>query len=214
MPLPSYRLVETSAPACEPLSLAEAKIHLRVTHDAEDAFIATLITAARQMCESVTGLALIHRGYSLYLDAWPGAPMTRWWDGLREGADMPVKNPSLSLPKPPLVSVEDIQVYGSDETPESFSPVHYYVDIHGLPGRIVLKRDAPLPAPAKPASGIEINFTAGYGAAPENVPAALRQAIKQIIAHLFENRGDTLDDALQKSGAHLLLQPFRMMRLA
>ena len=61
-------LVITTPPAAEPLTLEEAKAHLRITHDADDDAINALISAAREMCESYTGLALITRGYSLYLD--------------------------------------------------------------------------------------------------------------------------------------------------
>lgn len=43
----------------EPLTLAEAKAYLRITHTSEDTLITELIVAARQAIESVTGLSLV-----------------------------------------------------------------------------------------------------------------------------------------------------------
>ena len=54
-------LVMTGAPALEPVTLAEAKTHLRVGSALEDVFIASLITTSRLQVEAILGLALIRR---------------------------------------------------------------------------------------------------------------------------------------------------------
>ncbi|MCK5518882.1 MAG: phage head-tail connector protein [Alphaproteobacteria bacterium] len=208
-----YRLTETTPPASEPLTLAEIKTFLRIDHSNDDAIVTDLISSARQICESVTGRSLITRSYSLFLDFWPDASITEWWDGVREGADVVGKIRVLSLPKPPLLSVTLIKVYAADNTYAEFPSVSYYVDTAGIPGRVVLTQGASPPTPGRAANGIEIQFTAGYGATVQNVPALLRQGMKQVIAHLYEHRGDSTDQALFASGADVIFQSYRVMSL-
>ena len=64
-------LVLTSGPAVEPVTLAEAKAHLRVDGTAEDTLIASLIITSRLHLEAAPGLALITQSWSWFLDAWP-----------------------------------------------------------------------------------------------------------------------------------------------
>ncbi|MBR4401031.1 MAG: phage gp6-like head-tail connector protein [Synergistes sp.] len=45
----------------EPISLAEAKSHLRVLYDNEDAYIGTLITAAREFAENYQNRVYVDR---------------------------------------------------------------------------------------------------------------------------------------------------------
>ena len=64
--MPEKRVVD---PASEPITLAEAKSHLRVTSNAEDALINSLIVAARDLCEHETGgRVLMTQTWELSLD--------------------------------------------------------------------------------------------------------------------------------------------------
>ena len=145
-----YSLAETTPPAAEPLLLAEVKSHLRIDQSSDDNLLAALITSVRQICEQVSGLALINRNYSLYLDSW----------------DSDV----LFLPQPPLVSVSAVKVYAEDGSFSVYAADNYLADNKSLTPRIVLKSGAALPLPARSANGIEIQYTAGFGTAAANVP--------------------------------------------
>lgn len=179
-------------PETEPVSLDDAKAHLRITHDADDDAIAALIKTARQICEEYTGLALITRDCRLYLDAWP--------------------KHTLSLPKPPLVHVAAVNVYDADGGATEFPAASYTADTLGRPGRIEMT-GAP-PWPGQPLSGIEIEFSAGFGDSEDDVPSSLREGIKRLVAHLYMNRGDAPETAIRNSGAAPLFAPHRRMRLS
>ncbi|MEK8122400.1 hypothetical protein WOB59_04720 [Methylocystis sp. IM4] len=69
------------------------------------------------------------------------------------------------------------------------------------------------PPPCRIADGIEIDFSVGYGASPNETPEPLRRAIMVLATHWRENRGDDGDDALPKSVLQLA-SPFRRTRLA
>src|SRR6185503_18504563 len=58
-------------PLIEPVTLADAKLHLKVDTSDDDALIARLITAARASAEWHTGRALNTQGWILWLDCWP-----------------------------------------------------------------------------------------------------------------------------------------------
>jgi uncharacterized phiE125 gp8 family phage protein len=46
-----------------------------------------------------------------------------------------------------------------------------------------------LPAPGRIVAGIELDVEVGYGDAPADGPEDLRQAIRALVAHWYENRG-------------------------
>ena len=179
-----------TAPAAEPVSTSEAKSHLRVDTTADDTYIGTLITVARQNVESHLRRALISQTWEVVLDAFPAGV--------------------IRLPKPPLASVTSIK-YTDDEGNEStYSSANYVVDSDTEPGRVVLKSGQTWPAvPLAAANGVRVRYVAGYGAAGSNVPQAIRQAILLVIGSLYENR----EDVLVAQGVSIGVLPFGVVAL-
>jgi len=80
-----------TSPTSEPLTLEEAKLHLKVETDADDSLITSLITAARETAEIFTGRALASQVLEYILDGFPSESET------------------ICLPRPPLEEVESIK---------------------------------------------------------------------------------------------------------
>jgi uncharacterized phiE125 gp8 family phage protein len=190
-------LVMMAGPAAEPISLAEAKAHLRIDGNDEDALLASLIAAARMAVERTLSLALITESWSLYLDGWP-----------RSG--------TIVLPIQPAQAVTAVRVYDPDDEPATVNSETYSVDVLSEPARLVLSAGAVQLSPARLLNAFEVAFTAGYGDEASDVPEPLRHAIKLLVAHWFEQREPVvLGAAAQEVPATVagLLLPYRRVRL-
>lgn len=159
-----YRTVD---PAGEPVTLAEAKAHLRVAHDAEDELILGLVRAARAEVEAQTGMALIDQSWRLAMDAWP-----------RDG--------TVRLRRHPVKEVLSVTVYGADGEAAVVDPESYQADLASRPARLHFTTP---PAPERCLNGIEIDFVAGFGEAGTDVPDLLKRAVLMLVAHWYEFRG-------------------------
>jgi len=183
----------TAAPAAEPVTLDEAKAHLRVDGDGENAFISSLIVTSRLQIEAALGLALVTQSWRLTLDDWP--------------ADF-----TIELPMRPVQTVDSIEVCTSGDTDLALAPSMYVLDGNAAPARIVF--EAPLPAPCRAAAGITIDFTAGFGG-PSSVPQNIKHALLLLVAHWFENREPQEHEksAAVPAAISALLAPYRVVRL-
>jgi uncharacterized phiE125 gp8 family phage protein len=184
-------LLRIADAAVEPVTLDEAKAHLRVTDTAEDAYIGRLIKTAREAVEAFTGRALLTQSFILGLDAWPRDPCRPWVD----------------LPRPPLIAVTAVKTYDAAGNAVTWDPAAYRADLIAAPGRLYRNPGALWPQPGRTQAGIEIQFDAGYGEDPAAVPEPLRQGVLLQLAQLFENREPVTGTAL---GA---LAPFRVVKL-
>jgi uncharacterized phiE125 gp8 family phage protein len=180
----------------EPVSLADAKAHLRIDGEDDDALLTAAIVAARVHVEALTRRVLIEQGWRVYFDFWP-------------------RSRAVPIPVAPLISVDAVTVYGADGAPVAVAAEDYDVDTASVPGRLVLLGSAP-PAVGRAVNGIEIDVTAGYGASSVDVPAPLRQAAMMLVAHWYEHRGAVGHDlaaAVPPHGFDALIAPYRILSL-
>jgi len=183
-------------PALEPVSLTDAKAHLRLDTSDDDALVTAEIVAARVHVEAMTRRVLIEQGWRIYFDGWP-------------------KRRVVKIPVAPLISLDSVTVYDEAGDPVVVDPGNYEVDTVAVPGRLFLASPVPVLV-GRAVNGIEIDVTAGYGPSSVDVPAPLRQAIMMLVAHWYEHRGPAGHDQAgdtPPAGFEALLAPYRVRAL-
>lgn len=189
-------LVLTTAPAVEPVTVDDAKTHLRITHTSEDVLIASLVLTSRLHIEAALSLALITQTWTLLLDRWPIGD-------------------TVDLPLGPLQAIGAVRVKDRTGTATVVPATNYLVDIASRPARLVWNGGG-RPDPGLLANGIEIDLTVGFGATSASVPAPLKHAILMLTAHWYEHRDPVeigSDAARIPQAVGDLIQPFRKFRL-
>lgn len=194
-------LVKVTPPAIEPITLGEAKLHLRVDFDTDDALIQTFISAAREVAESYVKQAFITQTWKLLLDFFPTAggyfnPAVRQiWSslgGFPSGVGpypgmLPNSGGVIFIPKAPLQSITSIQYYDLNNTLQTVDPSVYTV-IAATPGQVQPNYGKIWPYTRPTAGAIQITFVAGYGDSAATIPAAIKAAMKLMIGNWYENR--------------------------
>ena len=184
-----------SGPAVEPLGLDETRLWLRLDATDEDQLVLALIRAARSAVEQATRRALVAQSWRLRLDRWPAERHLR-------------------LPLSPILSLDAVRVFDAAGAPMLLDLAGFHIDAPRGP-QLVL--DATPPAPGRIANGIEIDITAGFGVSGQDVPEPLRMAMRLLVAHWYERRGDALHEeriATLPAGVAALVAPWRTARLA
>lgn len=177
-------------PAEEPVSLAEAKRHLRVDFAEDDPYITGLIKAARQVAEMRQNRALVTSTYDRYLDAWPYGG-GYWNRDIRRRGIGPGWLPSaggvpIELPRPPLQSVTWVHYLDQDGAEQELDPSLYRVK-PGTPGKVEKARDATWPTLGSFDEPVTIRFVAGYASAAA-VPESTKQAMLLLIGQWYQSR--------------------------
>jgi uncharacterized phiE125 gp8 family phage protein len=197
-----------TAPTVEPITLDEAKDHLRVEIEDsdQDTVIKDLITAAREYAENYTHRALVTQTWDVWFDRWPSGDY-------------------IELPKPPLQSVTTVSYTDYEGSSTSLvANTDYVVDTDSLFGRVVLEYDKTWPtATLHPKNPIKVRFVSGYSPTSDsppdyraNVPKAIKSAMLLLIGHWFNHRENSLPGmAIQiiPMGADSLMSQYRAWSL-
>jgi uncharacterized phiE125 gp8 family phage protein len=212
----NYQLV--TPPTVEPITLLQAKQHLRVDFQDDDTLITTLITAAREICEQKMQRSIYNQTYVLSLDQFN-------YGDWRSTIPMERRNPlrfsalwesmALRLPMPRLVSVTSITFLDITGTQQMLDPSAYMVDASSEPARIVPAINLTWPTTDYYIPGsVKVTYVSGSYGDGETIstcPAMIKQAMLLIIGHLYENREESSGLSLKclPLGVEALLNPYR-----
>ena len=180
-------------PANEPVSLNEAKSHLRVEHDADDDLITALIVAAREWVENYLNRAIITQTRKLTIDRFPIYP--------------------LRLSGRPIQEITSIKYTDSEGTEGTVDSGEYYLTDSG---EVALDYNGQWPSVIlRGPESIHITYDCGYGASLSSVPQCVRQAVLLLIGTWYENREGSMLSSSQSYqneipfGVRELLWPIR-----
>ena len=169
-----YRsLNRATDPAVEPVSVSEAKAHLRVDTDDDDTYIGTLITAARQWAETYLDRSLVYTQWEMKLDMFP-------WE--------------IEMPRPPMAqdgtttAVSITYTLNESLGTATLSTSEYRVDRASTPGVARTNYGGSWPSHLADQNSVTVTWWGGYGASGSDVPAAIRHAILMHVGHLYERR--------------------------
>ena len=170
-------------PAAEPVSLAEAKLHLRVDFDEDDALIQALISAARQAAEMLTQRQLVTARWRMVLDSFPGSGLM----GVPAGQTFTLPGHAILIPKSPLQSVVEIRYLDMAGVSQVMPSAHYTLDKACEPARITPVFGQIWPVALPQIGAVSVTFDAGYGSAAD-VPEGLKSWIKLRLGSLSAHR--------------------------
>ena len=170
-------------PTEEPVSLLEAKLHLRVDFDEDDMLIASLITAARQAAETLTGRQLTTARWKQVLDCFPGPSLM----GVPAGQTFTLPGHAILLAKAPVQSVVSINYLDMASVNQTMPALTYTVDTACEPARITPVFGQIWPICLPQIGAVSVTFDAGYGTASQ-VPEGIKSWIKLRVGSLYAHR--------------------------
>jgi len=169
--------IQRAEPTSEPVTLAEARDHLRLdtfgspaTHP-EDDLISLYISAARQFCEDYLGHSIAYRTSVIYFDR--------------------LKDKFIDLGEWPVSSVDLFEYVDSAGSEQTLVSSAYVLDSASAPARVYSVGDWPSVKTSVP-NVATLTVTAGYtdGESPNTFPfpKSIKNAILLMVGHLYENR--------------------------
>jgi len=162
--------IRTTASTQIPVTVIEARKHLRVDLTDDDVEIYNLIRRATEYAEDYTGRAFCDQVFTKYCDAWAM---------------------KFALHRRPIVSVDSVKYIDANGTQQTLATSVYRVDTAG--GRITLAYGQSWPMLRYVTNAVEIAYTAGYGTTQSPagvVPEDLKHAVLMLVASWYEQKED------------------------
>lgn len=187
------------APAYEPVSLAEAKAHLRITAAEDDALIAGYLLSATRAAEDYVRGKFVTQTWDYTVDnEWP-LVMTGGYVRYR-----------IELPLTPVVSVSSVSYVANNGATQTLSSLLYTVHTDGPVPYIQKAYDSTWPTIRDVPAAITVRFVVGYQV--QNVPPEIASAIMLGVEMLYDRNPN--DREILELARNALLDPYRMLRVS
>lgn len=182
-----------TAPALEPVSIAEAKAHLRLEDDTDDAAVEANITAARIYAEEYCWRGFVTQVWEFVSSCFPETYGSK---------------PYLELPRGNLVAVESVKYIDTNGVQQTLDPSVYSLDLLSVPGRVRLAFDESWPDHRSQWDAVRVRYTVGWAVGA--VPQPIKNAVLLAVADLYENR---LPNPFEgNTTVQALVRPYRLAR--
>lgn len=158
----------TTEPDAEPVTLEEAKEHLRILHDDDDAYITALIVVSRETLEAKMWRPICTRTVKLYMNNF--------------------SNSSIVLPQ--SANCELVSITYKDSTGANTTLTDAQLDNVAEPAILYPPVNGSFPVTNGAINNVVIEYTAGYDVA--DMPKSIKQACLLIIGHLYQNREEVV----------------------
>lgn len=144
-------------PTAEPLDLSEVKAHARVDISDDDLLLKSLLGAARDYAENLTGKQLVAARWKQSLDSFPGGASNAPY-----GRTFSFPANAILLRRFPVQEVESIQYLDMQGVLQTVDPSSYVVDYSTEPVRITPVFGQVWPIPVPQIGAVSVTFKAGY----------------------------------------------------
>lgn len=199
-------LTLVTAPIAEPVTLDEAKDHLRVDDANEDAYIASLIPVARDYVEAVTGLAFVSQQWLYTADNFPYSGYWPYGYGSYGAFAYATSgynsyDDTIKLYRAPLISVQSITYIDPTGNTQTLASNQYTVLTASTIGEIALNYGCYWPFTRPVRNAVQVSFTAGYPNV-ESIPESFLGAMKYLINDMYVNRESSVDGMRANANPH------------
>ena len=161
----AYKVVTPAT--SNPITLTEAKTHLKVDTTADDTFITNLIKSATSSAQEYTNRFFIQTTIQQVGDKWEDIS---------------------NLFKSPVLSVTNIKYVSTDGILTTLNSSVYFLDDVNKPARIGLKPNQSYPEIIDSLNAVQVNYVVGLAAGPDEVDEGIRQALLLTIGNWYQNR--------------------------
>ncbi len=168
-----------------PVTLEEAKTHLRLLSSDLDEHVAGLLEAATEYCETVCGRSLrVSQTLTQKYDGWPCGVV--------------------HFDRQPVTAITSVKYRDDDDVEQTLASSNYRLLVSSEAAAFMeFDEDFTAPTLNGRADAVTVTYTAGY-ASLADVPARAKAAVKLKLTELFDNSDERMIAANERSVAMLL----------